>query len=65
MERLHGPTMSEALRRRPWRVAAYGAMLGRLHRQLHELTDPGWLPRLSGDNGEARVLHLTCTPRTS
>jgi aminoglycoside phosphotransferase (APT) family kinase protein len=68
MERLHGPTMSEALRRRPWRVAVYGAMLGRLHRQLHELTGPGWLPRLPGlpqlqeSNGEARVLHLDLHP---
>ncbi|MFD4244260.1 phosphotransferase [Streptomyces sp. NPDC058525] len=63
MERLHGPTMSEALRSRPWRAAAYGALLGRLHRELHGLPDPGWLPRLpGGDGGDDRVLHLDLHP---
>jgi Ser/Thr protein kinase RdoA (MazF antagonist) len=62
LERLHGPTMSEALHRHPWRASAYGAMLGRLHRQLHGLPDPGWLPRLPGSHGEARVLHLDLHP---
>lgn len=62
LERLHGPTMSEALRRCPWRTAAYGAMLGRLHRQLHDLPDPGWLSRLPGTDGDARVLHLDLHP---
>ncbi|CAG6397739.1 Aminoglycoside phosphotransferase family protein [Actinacidiphila cocklensis] len=62
MERLHGPTMAEALRRRPWRAPAYGAALGRLHRQLHALPDPGWLRPLPGSTGEARVLHLDLHP---
>lgn len=62
MERLHGPTMSEALRSLPWRAPTYGAMLGRLHRELHALPDPGWLPRLPGSDGDARVLHLDLHP---
>ncbi|MEU9253743.1 phosphotransferase [Streptomyces sp. NPDC048270] len=62
MERLHGPTMSEALRSRPWRAPAYGALLGRLHRELHGLPDPGWLTRLPGGGGDVRVLHLDLHP---
>ncbi|CAG7649883.1 phosphotransferase [Actinacidiphila bryophytorum] len=72
MERLHGPTMSEALRRRPWRAVRYGALLGRLHRQLHALAAPEWLPRLRADghgadtqeaDGQgAAVLHLDLHP---
>jgi aminoglycoside phosphotransferase (APT) family kinase protein len=72
MERLHGPTMSEALRRRPWRAARYGALLGRLHRQLHALPAPEWLPRLQADRLQAgqqvadqqgaAVLHLDLHP---
>ncbi|WUH92007.1 aminoglycoside phosphotransferase family protein [Streptomyces sp. NBC_00433] len=63
MERLHGPTMTEALRRRPWRGAAYGAMLGRLHRRLHALAGPpDWLPRLPDSEGAARLLHLDLHP---
>jgi aminoglycoside phosphotransferase (APT) family kinase protein len=65
MERLHGPTMAEALRRRPWRAAAYGEVLGRLHRELHELRAPDWLPPLAaggGAPGGPRVLHLDLHP---
>jgi tRNA A-37 threonylcarbamoyl transferase component Bud32 len=28
LQRLHGPTMLDALRRRPWRVTSYGRLLG-------------------------------------
>ncbi|MFI0901289.1 phosphotransferase [Streptomyces sp. NPDC020983] len=64
MQRLHGPTMAEALRRSPWRAAEYGAVLGRLHRELHELRAPEWLPPLAdaGRAGDARVLHLDLHP---
>ncbi|MFI0943144.1 phosphotransferase [Streptomyces sp. NPDC021020] len=63
MERLHGPTMSEALREHPWRAAEYGAVLGRLHRELHALRAPEWLPPLTDDGaGDARVLHLDLHP---
>ncbi|RII15941.1 Phosphotransferase enzyme family protein [Streptomyces sp. YIM 130001] len=62
MERLYGPTMSEALHSRPWRALTYGAMLGRLHRDLHALTDPGGLRRLEGSGGGERVLHLDLHP---
>ncbi|WP_031518228.1 phosphotransferase [Streptomyces sp. NRRL F-5123] len=63
MERLHGPTMAEALREHPWRAAEYGAVLGGLHRELHELRAPEWLPPLGEDGaGDARVLHLDLHP---
>ncbi|RFU86839.1 aminoglycoside phosphotransferase family protein [Streptomyces triticagri] len=62
MERLDGPLLSEALRSRPWRARAYGEMLGRLHRELHVLSAPDWLQRITGDEGTARVLHLDLHP---
>lgn len=62
LERLHGPTMAQALRARPWRALAYGTMLGRLHRHLHTLPAPDWLPRLPDGGDDPRVLHLDLHP---
>ncbi|MGW5351745.1 phosphotransferase [Streptomyces sp. NPDC004031] len=65
MERLHGPTMSEALHRQPWRATEFGEVLGRLHRELHELRAPDWLPPMDGEGGgggDARILHLDLHP---
>jgi hypothetical protein len=45
IERLHGPSMVQALRRRPWRAYAYGRVLAGPHNRLHALEAPGWLPR--------------------
>ncbi|MER6170756.1 phosphotransferase [Streptosporangium sp. NPDC001681] len=62
LQRLHGPTMLEALRRRPWRTTAYGRLLGELHDTLHAVTAPDWLPRRFAGESDHRVLHLDLHP---
>jgi aminoglycoside phosphotransferase (APT) family kinase protein len=37
MERIRGPTMGDALRRRPWLAAKYATMLAELHARLHAI----------------------------
>ena len=39
-QRVTGPTMLQALERRPWRLDHFARQLGRLHAQLHELRAP-------------------------
>jgi streptomycin 6-kinase len=41
LERVDGPTMLAALKRRPWRVAHDARTLARLHAQLHEIPFEG------------------------
>ncbi len=43
MERIDGPSMVEALGRRPWTVRRQGAVLAELHRRLHEIPAPDFL----------------------
>ncbi|GAA2130375.1 phosphotransferase [Streptomyces synnematoformans] len=62
LERLDGPTMLSALRRRPWRVTAYGRMLARLHDRLHAVPAPEFLPPSPGSGSGDRVLHLDLHP---
>jgi len=37
LERVHGPTMLDDLRRRPWRLHAHARLLARLHERLHAI----------------------------
>jgi Ser/Thr protein kinase RdoA (MazF antagonist) len=60
MERLDGPTMLDDLGRRPWRIDGHAATLAALHRRLHTIAAPPWLPAPVGD-GEA-MLHLDLHP---
>jgi len=60
MDRLEGPTMLDDLARRPWRLARHAAVLAALHRRLHEIPAPRWLPATLGD-GES-LLHLDLHP---
>jgi aminoglycoside phosphotransferase (APT) family kinase protein len=60
MERVDGPTMLETATRPPFRLRRWALVLADLHRRLHEIPAPAWLPpaRLPGD----RVLHLDLHP---
>jgi aminoglycoside phosphotransferase (APT) family kinase protein len=60
MDRLDGPTMLDDLARRPWRLDGHAALLAALHRNLHEIRAPRWLPAPLGD-GES-LLHLDLHP---
>ena len=60
MERVVGPTMTSALARRPWALAAQARVLAGLHRAVHEVPAPDRLP-VVGDGGTA-LLHLDLHP---
>jgi aminoglycoside phosphotransferase (APT) family kinase protein len=60
MERVDGPTLAEAVQRRPWTLRSSGRLLARLHQQLHAITAPDWL-RPFGDGGTA-VVHRDLHP---
>lgn len=59
LDKIEGPTMGEALRRRPWKAAAIGRQLAELHRGLHAIPAPDWVRPLS--EGDALV-HLDLHP---
>lgn len=60
MERIDGPTMLDAISRRPWTLRRHARVLAGFHRQLHALTAPEWLAQLS-DDGES-IVHLDLHP---
>ncbi len=61
LERVNGVTMVDAIRRRPWRISRYGAMLADLHIALHEIAAPDFLPASPVGEGD-RVIHLDLHP---
>jgi aminoglycoside phosphotransferase (APT) family kinase protein len=60
MDRVVGPTMLAAISRRPWTMARHARVLAELHRRLHDLEAPDWLPQLP-DRGD-RIVHLDLHP---
>jgi tRNA A-37 threonylcarbamoyl transferase component Bud32 len=61
MERIEGVTMVEAIGKAPWTVRRQGATLADLHRRLHEIEAPDFLPPFSIGTG-TKVLHLDLHP---
>ncbi|HLI45301.1 MAG TPA: phosphotransferase [Acidimicrobiales bacterium] len=61
MERLEGPTMLDDLARHPWRYRRHADMLAELHRSLHVLPAPDWLPPAPGSVGD-RLCHFDLHP---
>jgi hypothetical protein len=59
LERIDGPTMGAALRRRPWMLRRHAFLLARLHDALHEIQAPPKLRALGPGN---RLLHLDLHP---
>ncbi len=61
MDRVEGPTMADALARRPWQAARLGRELAHLHTTLHAIAAPADLRphRVPGD----AVLHLDLHPQ--
>ena len=60
MDRIDGPTMVDAFARRPWAMRHHTHVLADLHRQVHALEAPAWMPQLP-DGGD-RVVHLDLHP---
>ena len=44
MDRVDGPTMLDDASAHPWRLWSYGRTLAALHRRLHAIPGPDWLP---------------------
>jgi aminoglycoside phosphotransferase (APT) family kinase protein len=61
MERIEGVSMVDAIGKAPWSVRRQGKMLARLHKQLHEIPAPDFLPRAPIGQGD-RVIHLDLHP---
>jgi aminoglycoside phosphotransferase (APT) family kinase protein len=61
MERIEGVTMVEAIGKAPWTVRRQGATLADLHRRLHEIEAPDFLPTAPVGSG-TKVLHLDLHP---
>jgi aminoglycoside phosphotransferase (APT) family kinase protein len=61
MERVEGPSMVESLARAPWTVRRQARVLAALHRQLHEISAPEFLPPAPVGQGD-RVLHMDLHP---
>jgi len=60
MDRIDGGTMLDAISRRPWTLARHAKVLADLHRRLHDLDAPSWLPQ-HPDGGD-RIVHLDLHP---
>jgi aminoglycoside phosphotransferase (APT) family kinase protein len=61
MEHIEGPSMVAAMERRPWSVRRQARVLADLHRQLHDLPAPDFLPAAPAGAGD-RMLHLDLHP---
>lgn len=61
MERVDGPSMFQAMAKRPWQLAAHAQLLADLHTQLGKVRAPGWLPAAEGCFGTS-LLHLDLHP---
>jgi len=61
MERVDGRSMVEVLGRQPWTLRANGALLGDLHRRLHDIPAPDGVRAAPGAGGD-RLLHLDLHP---
>ena len=61
MERVDGPSMVQAIESSPWTVRRQGRLLGDLHRRLHDLAAPDFLPPAPIGAGE-RLVHLDLHP---
>lgn len=62
MDRIDGPTMLDALSRRPWTLAHHARVLADMHHRLHEIPAPEWMAPLL-DGGGDRVIHLDLHPQ--
>jgi aminoglycoside phosphotransferase (APT) family kinase protein len=60
MDLVRGPTMLEALSRRPWTFRRHADTIADLHERLHRVPPPEGLPEVAG--GGPAVLHLDLHP---
>jgi aminoglycoside phosphotransferase (APT) family kinase protein len=61
MERIEGTSMVDAIGKAPWSVRRQAKTLARLHKQLHQIPAPDFLPGAPMGHGD-RVVHLDLHP---
>jgi len=61
MERIDGSSMVDFMSRRPWAIRRQGALLAALHRRLHAITPPDFLPPAPVGSGDC-FLHMDLHP---
>ena len=61
MQRIDGPSMVGAIERTPWTVRRQAGVLAELHRRLHCIPAPGFVPAAPIGHGD-RMLHLDLHP---
>ena len=61
IERIEGPDMVAMMEKRPWTIRQLGRTLAGLHRRLHDMTAPDWLPDAPVGHGVS-LLHLDLHP---
>ena len=61
MGRIDGPSMVDYMSRRPWTIRHQGKVLATLHRRLHAIAPPDFLPAAPGGVGDS-FLHMDLHP---
>jgi aminoglycoside phosphotransferase (APT) family kinase protein len=61
MERIAGPSMAAFLTKRPWTIRRQGMVLASLHRRLHAIPPPDFLPPARVGHGDS-FLHMDLHP---
>ncbi len=61
MERIDGTSMVDFMSRRPWAIRRQGALLATLHRRLHAIAPPDFLPPAPVGSGDC-FLHMDLHP---
>lgn len=61
MERIAGSSMVDFMSRRPWAIRRQGMVLATLHRRLHEIPPPDFLPPAPVGQGDS-FLHMDLHP---
>lgn len=61
MERIDGPSMVDYMSKRPWAIRRQGRVLASLHRRLHAIAPPDFLPPAPVGVGD-RFLHMDLHP---
>ncbi len=61
MERIDGPSMVDYMTKRPWAIRRQGMVLATLHRRLHAIAPPEFLPPAPVGVGD-RFLHMDLHP---
>jgi hypothetical protein len=61
MERVNGPSMGDLVTHKPWLIRSQGRLLAEVHRLVHDVAAPDWVPAAFSGDGD-RLVHLDLHP---